>query len=459
MTWRGNPENPAPNHIKESMERSEKFVTNNDPAAFISDNRAEQLRRDTDNQKNFTISFHDIDSVILTQLQNLQLQVTDQGKQVTLPIFFGPPERWISAQRDGYLRDKQGKIILPAMILKRSNSETDKSLIFFNRYLDTPVMKLYSDKNKYTQFNALTGQNAPVNEVYNVIVPKHMVLSYHCIVWTAYVEQMNEVIQVIAFNTQDYWGSKKGFRFRVQVDGGYGHNVEIMAGDERMVKTEFDLTTHGYILPDSVTYLERHKMTTQKRLTPKKIIMGVEVSKTSFELSNEASNAEKWHNPNYPNLRYDSIIPPPGVSVDTTVTDSSFLPSGKWKGIKVSNAPLFLRMVAVPYGQTPGGQDGDMSYDETYFYFRTGGKWKTANISTFTNACVDNSPLIGNEGSVEYNSRFFYIYSKGQWRRVSVTDVNLGSGNEGDIMYDQYFLYIYTHGTWTYMNLSNLENY
>ena len=324
--WKGDIKNFAPNSVKESIERSEKFITNNDPAAFISNDRAEQVRRDTDSQKNFTITLYDIDETILTQLQQLQIQVTDVGKRVAVPIFFGPPERWVSAQRDGFMRDKQGKIILPCMILKRSNSENDSSLMFFNRYLDTQAMKLYSEKNKYTQFNALTGQNAPVNEVYNVVVPKHMILSYHCIVWTAYVEQMNEVMQTIVFNTQDYWGSKNGFRFRVQVDGGYAHNVEISAGDERMVRTEFDLTTHGYILPDTATYLERHKMTTQKRMTPKKFIIGMEVVKTEFDLSQEASNAEKWHNPNYPNLRYDTIIPPPGVSVDTNIQDSSFFP-------------------------------------------------------------------------------------------------------------------------------------
>jgi hypothetical protein len=459
MAWKGDITNPAPNTVKESMERSEKFITNNDPAAFISNNRAEQVRRDTDTQKNFTISFYDIDETILTQLEQLQIQVVDQGKQVKVPIFFGPPERWVSAQRDGYMRDKQGKIILPGMILKRSNSENDSSLMFFNRYLDTPAMKLYSDKNKYTQFNVLTGQNAPVNEVYNVVVPKHMVLSYHCIIWTAYVEQMNQVMQTIATNTQDYWGHRKGFRFRVQVDGGYAHNVEITAGDERMVRTEFDLTTHGYILPETMTYLDRHKMTTQKRMTPKKFIMGMEVVRTDFDMERLVDNSEKWRDPHYPNLKYGTFIPPPGLSLDTNVVDNSFLPGGAWKGIKVPGGPLFLRIVPVPHGQNPGGQDGDMSYDATYFYFRTNHKWTVAPISGFTNGCIDNSPLIGTEGSVEYNSRFFYIYSQGQWRRTTVADVDLGTGNEGDIMYDRYFLYIYTHGTWIQMRLADFVEY
>jgi hypothetical protein len=457
--WKGDITNPAPNSVKESIERSEKFVTNNDPAAFISNDRAEQVRRDTDSQKNFTITFYDIDEAILTQLQQLQIQITDVGKRVAVPIFFGPPERWVSAQRDGFMRDKQGKVILPGMILKRSNSENDQSLMFFNRYLDTPAMKLYSEKNKYTQFNALTGQNAPVNEVYNVVVPKHMVLSYHCIVWTAYVEQMDEVMQTIVFNTQDYWGSKKGFRFRVQVDGGYAHNVEITSGDERMVKTEFDLTTHGYILPDTVTYLERHKMTTQKRMTPKKFIMGMEVVQTAFDLSQQPSNAEKWRNPNYPNLRYDTIIPPPGIVVDTSIQDSSFLPTGNWKGIKVSGTPLFLRVVPVPTSQNSAGQDGDMSYDAQYFYFHSNHQWRWVAISEFTPSCTDNVPLYGTPGSVEYNSKFLYIYSQGSWRKVALAEFDPTiSGSQGDIMYDSQYFYLYVSGQWRRVAGSSLQS-
>lgn len=457
--WRGDKTNPVPNTVKEPISRSEKFVTNPDPAAVISDNRAEQVRRDTDEQKNFTISFYDIDEAILTQLEQLQIQVVDQGKQVKVPIFFGPPERWVSAQRDGYMRDKQGKIILPAMILKRSNSENDQSLAFFNRYLGASAMKLYSEKNKYTQFNLLTGQNAPVNEVYNIVVPKHMVMSYHCIIWTAYVEQMNQVMQTLAVNTQDYWGSRKGFRFRVQVDGGYTHNVELTAGDERMVKTEFDLTTHGYILPDSITYFDRHKMTTQKRLTPKKFIMGMEVVRTDFELSQAASNAEKWRNPNYPNLRYDTIIPPPGISLDTTVKDNSFLPGGAWAGIKVDNSPLFLRIAPVPTTQNARGQDGDISYDAQYFYLFYKGQWRWAALSEFTPSCTDGVPLTGTPGSVEFNSRSFYIYSKGQWRKTALTEFGSSqTGTEGDIMFDTEYFYLYTSGQWRRVALSSLED-
>ena len=450
VPWRGDISNPAPNTVHEPIDRSEKI---------ISDNRADQVRRDKDTQKNFTISLMDIDEAILSQLDHLQLQITDVGKQVKVPSFFGPPERWVSAQRDGYIRDKQGKVLQPAMILKRSNSENDQSLTFFNRYLETPAMKLYSEKNKYTKFGALTGQNSPVNEVFNVLVPKHMIFTYHCIIWTALVEQMNQVVQTIAYNTQDYWGSNKGFRFRVMIEGGYAHTVEIQAGDERLVRTEFDLKTHGYILPDSVTFLERHKMTTQKRMTPKKFIMGIEVVKTDYELAQMVFNQDKQRNQKYPNLRYDTIIPVPGLTMNTNIQDNSFLGDSPRIGIKVDNTPLFLRIVPVPTQQYSGGQDGDMSYDAQYFYVHMNHMWRWVAISEFTPDCKDSVPLYGTEGSVEYNNRFFYIYSVGMWRKVSISEFDLGTGGkQGDVMYDTKYFYLYTGGQWKRVAMASLQS-
>lgn len=308
-SWKGNSSNPAPNEIREPDDRSEKN---------IGDNRAFHTRRDTDKQRSFTISLYDIDETILDHLKKLNLQVEDAGQMVAVPTLFGSPEQWVSAQRDGYLRDKQGKILLPAIVLKRTTSENDQSLQFFNRYLNTPAIKLYSEKNKYTHFNLIAKPNAPVHEVYNIIVPSHMLLTYHFIIWTEKIDQMNDLVEKFQFNTKDYWGSKKGFRFRTRIES-FGHTVEVRTGEDRVVKTEFDLTTHGYVLPDSIIKLDTEEITTKKLFTPKKIIMGAEVVGTKANLDLLDKNREKWRNPNYPNLKADVPIPAPPVVVSNTV--------------------------------------------------------------------------------------------------------------------------------------------
>ena len=176
-SWKGNPTNPAPNTEREPITRSEKP---------IGDNRALHVRRDTDGQKNITIGFYDIDETILLHLERINLRVVDNGQLIKVPVFYGSPEMWTAARRDGYLRDKQGKIILPIMVLKRTNSGDEENLRYFHRYLKSSVMKKYSTKNKYTQFAILGGQNAPVNDVYNIVFPNHMKLTYHFIIWTEY---------------------------------------------------------------------------------------------------------------------------------------------------------------------------------------------------------------------------------------------------------------------------------
>lgn len=442
MPWKGDITNPIPNIVQEPDSRSEKI---------INDNRAEQVRRDKDTQKDFTITLYDIDETILLHLEQLQLQIEDIGKQVKVPIFYGSPERWVSAQRDGYIRDNQGKVILPAMVLKRTTSESDSTLQFFNRYLNTPVMKLYSEKNQYTRFAALIGKNVPVNEIYNVVVPSHMILTYHFIIWTALVEQMNKLVQDIQFNTKDYWGSKKGFRFRTRIDT-FSHTVEIQAGDDRIVKTEFDLITHGYILPDMMTKLENHKMTTQKMLSPKKMIIGLEVVRTDFDLSTFDPNREKWRRKDYPNLQADVVIPPPPISLNNQIIDNS-----QYEGIQVDRSPLFLRIVPIPSTSNAGGQEGDISYDKEYFYIHIHGEWKRVAISQFTPVCPENVPLTGTPGSVISNADFFYIYTSGKWRKVAVSEVDLTDpGEDGNVMYDKEYFYIYTSGSWRRTAISSI---
>lgn len=385
-SWQGNINNPAPNTERESIAKSEKP---------IGDNRALHVRRDKDGQKNITIGLYDIDETILLHLEKLNIQVTDNGQIIKVPIFYGSPEIWIAARRDGYIRDKQGKIMLPVMTLKRTNSGDEDTLKYFNRYLHLPVMKKYSTKNKYTQFSLLSGQNAPVNEVFNIVFPNHMKLTYHFIIWTEYVEQMNSIVENIRFNTGDYWGSKHGFKFRTSVDG-FGHTTELQVGEDRIVKTEFDLITHGYILPETITTLENQKLTTEKFFTPKKIIVNYETVENKFDLTQFDTNREKWRKQEYPNLPKDEIIPPPGVAATEPNNDSSIagqiISTLRYATATtptqvisdtISNVTPYLKVVPPPPDIGGSGQDGDVAYDDQYIYIYAGSRWRRVAISQF----------------------------------------------------------------------------
>jgi len=384
-TWEGNINNPAPNIIQESSNRSEKNIGHN---------RAEDVRRDLDSQKNLTITLLDVDSAIKFQLDKMELTVVDAGNIVKVPIIYGSPEKWVSSRRDGYMRDNQGKIILPAIMFKRTNSENDPGIQTLNRYLSYSVLKKYSQKNKYTKFAMLANQNAPVNEIYNITMPDHMLFTYHFIVWTEYVEQMNSLVEKIKFNADDYWGDPKRFKFRVNIDS-ISHTVDNSDKEDRIVKSEFDLQVHGYLLPEEHLMMNGHKQTTSKTFTPKKVIFHTEVVSTDTELKNPTD--EKWRNIQYPNLpKSEPIKTAPWTFGDiTSETDlSKILPStfqsvsgvinSGGGGSSSSSTTSNVTWHSPPATSTEYGEEGWMAFDQNYYYIYSNNKWRRVSIGLFS---------------------------------------------------------------------------
>jgi hypothetical protein len=314
MAWRGNPTNTVPNPIQKDVNRSE---------GRIIDNRALHTRRDTDKLKNFTVTLKDIDETVFNHLSKMDLSVVDAGNHIKVPVSYASPEKWKSVQNDGFMRDNNGRIILPSLIYYRASSEADKNMTMFNKYLRYSVIKQYSQKNQYTPFSTLIGKNVPVNEVYNVVMPDHMTFNYKFVMWTEYIEQMNSLIERINFETNDYWGSERGFRFRTFVDS-YVHTTEVEAGADRLIKTEFDLTLKGYLLPDLFAPgLDGFKSTTEKVFTAKKIILGVEVVGTDWQPATPRTESDRWRSQQYPNLVRGTEPPGPAITFGGEEVDKS----------------------------------------------------------------------------------------------------------------------------------------
>ena len=364
-------------------------------------NRAENIRRDNDNQKSLSISLMDVDSVILNHIiYNLKPEVIQGGLVKTVHTSFGSPELWKAMKSDSAFRDFTGKIVLPSIIIKRTTSTDDEQQIHFNRYLNESVIRTHSPKNRYTKYSALNGRNSPVQEVYNITFPSHMKLTYHFVIWTEYVEQMNKLVELFQFSSKDYWGNAVGYKFRVE-GMSFGHTVELQSGDDRMVKTEFDLTVHGYILPETMAKLDSQESTFKKIMTPKKILMGLEVVGTDYDFDTHKSTADKWKNQQYPNKNSDEIIRPAAISVVDGIADISGKNSivNTLNRVKVntsggtvnnsqgstspSNFP-YLRIVGTPIDINNTGQAGDVSFDDQYFYIYTEGQWRRTAISSFS---------------------------------------------------------------------------
>ena len=308
MSWKGNPRNPVPNFVQQPEELSEQVN---------SIKREKQIRRDTDTQKNYTVTLLDIDNAILKQLEKFQMSVIDEGAKINVPVNYASPEKWKSIQNDGYMRDYNGQIILPAIVYSRISSEKDNSIPNFSPYTNYPTLKTYSQKNRYTQFSLLSGMNAPVREVYQVAIPDSMILTYKFVIWTEYVEQMNTLVERLEYESDDYWGDSRGYRFRVWAEN-FSHTVELQTDQDRAVKTEFELKVWGYLLPHIQYGIDGPTQTTTKFFTPKKVVISAEsvAREVSFE---NVEHRNKWRKQDSPNLPADEPVELPAIVSDSNL--------------------------------------------------------------------------------------------------------------------------------------------
>jgi hypothetical protein len=218
-------------------------------------NRAYNRSVKGDDVKQFHIGLRDIDETIVYYFNNvIKPSVIRNGKRVNVPILYGSPERWKSVQKDGFYRDKNGKIQTPLIMFKRDSIEKNRSL---GNKLDANnpnnfsiFQKKYSKKNIYDKFSTLTNRQ-PVEELYGVIIPDYVNITYSCIVFTEYVEQMNKIVESINFASDAYWGDPEKFNFRAMIDS-YSTSTEMNQGEDRTVKTSFEIKMMGHIVPDSI---------------------------------------------------------------------------------------------------------------------------------------------------------------------------------------------------------------
>ena len=225
----------------------------------IVDNKARQVQRRVDNDtiKRFSVGLRDIDETIIYYFNNvIKPSVIQNGVKVNVPIVYGSPERWKSVQKDGFYRDKNGKIMTPLIMFKRDSLEKNRNL---GNKLDANspnnfgiFKKHFSRKNVYDKFAVVTNRE-PIDEYYGVIIPDYVTLTYSCVIFTNYVEQMNKIVEAINFASDSYWGDPNKFSFRAMIDN-YTTSTELAQGQDRAVKTTFNISMIGHIVSDTIMH-------------------------------------------------------------------------------------------------------------------------------------------------------------------------------------------------------------
>jgi len=222
---------------------------------IFSRNRGEDLSMKDDTVKSISVGLQDIDEAILYYFNNvIKPTVIQDGNKITVETTYASPERWKSIQADGFHRDGNNQIILPAIVIKRDNVEKVRTL---GNKLDGNFASLYqvvgskyNPRNAYDKFNVLTNK-IPSEQFYVTAVPDYVTITYSCIVFTNFVEQNNKIIEAIEYASDSYWGQPNRWKFRAKIDS-FATTVSIEDGTDRAARSTFNITLNGYLIPDTV---------------------------------------------------------------------------------------------------------------------------------------------------------------------------------------------------------------
>ncbi len=247
-------------------------------------NRGEQTSFKNDTTKPFSLGIKDIDEAIIFYFENIiRPSVTQNGQRIAVPIKYGSPERWKDVQRDGYYRDSKGKIMAPLILFKRNTLKNDTitNKLDGNRLHHFEYFqKSYTKKNSYDKFNILNNA-IPSRESYAVVVPDFVTLTYSCIAYTYYVEQLNNIIESVNFAANSYWGDPERFKFKALIDS-FTSITEVNAGENRTVRANFDLQLKGYLIPNVI---QKDLISPKKVFSPSRVTFTTEIVDKKFPQS------------------------------------------------------------------------------------------------------------------------------------------------------------------------------
>ena len=198
--------------------------------------------------KDFSSALYDIDYAVKWHLENkIQPTVTEENAVITVPILFAAGEKWSAIQKHGYLRDNQGKLLTPLIMIKR-NSVSNRDDLQDLHVLESADARItfkrtYTKQNKYDRFNLSRGQ--PIGEYYSVDVPKFVQIEYELLIWTNNSIQINEVVEQLMWFNGKAFGDSHKFITHIEPPSFEAVNS---TGEDRIVRATMGMRTKAHIL-------------------------------------------------------------------------------------------------------------------------------------------------------------------------------------------------------------------
>ena len=227
----------------------------------------------------FSIGLKEIDTAVINHIRNIMKPVVRESNEtIKVPVMYGNEERWKSVRSRGVLRDKNGVIILPVIVIKRTSltMNPDMPLSFDNDVRGKFISVIrssngWSKNNRYDRFSVLTGQK-PVEEFVKTGMPDFVICSYSIVMMTSFMEQMNDLNTIMVEHLETYWGDQTSYKFLSALSGDISNEVQMESDGERLVRNELTLEIKGYMIPEFTDNIFGKTAEAGRGYTPKKVV-------------------------------------------------------------------------------------------------------------------------------------------------------------------------------------------
>ena len=231
-----------------------------------------------DATKSYAIGIKDIDTAVINHMRNVMKPVVKESNElIKVPVLYANEERWKSVRGRGTLRDRNGSIILPIILVRRTSlgMNPDMPLSFDNDVKGKFISVVrssngWSRSNRYDRFAVLTGQK-PVEEFIKTGMPDFVVANYTIVMMTSYMEQMNDLNTIMVEHLETYWGDQTSHRFLSALEGDISNEEQMESQGERLIRNELTLSMKGYMIPEFTDNVFGKTAEMQRAYKPKKV--------------------------------------------------------------------------------------------------------------------------------------------------------------------------------------------
>jgi len=238
---------------------------------------------------NYSITLKDVDTTVMNHVKNIMKPAVREANETSkIPVMYGNEERWKAVRKRGVIRDKKGTLILPLIVLKRTEvSRNDLSGQSYshdvqNKYVNVVRKSSWSKDNQYDRFSVQTGVK-PTYENIVTTMPTYSDITYEFVLWTNFIEQMNPLIESFVDQSHTYWGDRTDMKFICTIDN-ISDASEMSEAGERFIKSTFSVLTKAYLLPEYLNSIVTNKISNmRKESTP---------SRVSFTFEGDATNKQ-----------------------------------------------------------------------------------------------------------------------------------------------------------------------